>query len=62
MDGVVPKTADTEERSALLSYYVSINETSSIIFLFAATLKCLDVNIPVLPNISTHKHTQTHTG
>lgn len=51
---------DTEETSVLLSYYISINETSSIIFQFAATLKHFDVNILVLPNIQ-HTHTQTHT-
>lgn len=62
MDGVVPKTAkDTEETSALLSYYMSINETSSIIFQFADTLKRLDVNILVLPNIQ-HTYTCTHTN
>lgn len=49
---------DTDERSTLLSYSMSIHETSSIIFQFAATLKYLDVNILVLPNI---QHTLTHT-
>lgn len=42
---------------------MSINDTSSIIFQFAATLKRLDVNILVLPDIQrahTHTHTQTH--
>lgn len=53
---------DTEETSVLLSYYISINETSSIIFQFAATLKHFDVNILVLPNIQRkHTHTNTHT-
>lgn len=37
---------------------MSINKTSSIMFQFATTLKRLDVNIPVLPNI---QHTQPHT-
>lgn len=50
---------DTEEMSVLLSYYMSINKMSSIIFQFATTLNRLDVNILVLPNIQQHSHRHT---
>lgn len=53
-------TAKTQETSVLLSY-MSMNKMSSIIFQFATTLKRLDVNILVLPNIQQHSHTHTDT-
>lgn len=48
---------DTQKRRARSSD-TSMNEASSIIFQFSATLKCFDVNILVLPHI---QHTRTHT-
>lgn len=53
---------DTEETSVLLSYYISINETSSIIFQFAATetFRCKYSGTSQY-SAHTHTHTNTHT-
>lgn len=60
--GVVPKHGkDTEETSELLTSFMSINETSSIIFQFAPSLKTLRCKYSGTSQYPAHAHKHTYT-